>query len=686
MGLMRTFLKGIRGRGSRIFLAAGILLVGMFLKLPTTQAAILSLGPNSGTFTVGSTFDVSVFLNTENQSDNVVIASISFPPDKLQLVSPSTGKSIIEVWTAAPTFNDQNGTIFLEGGIPGGINVSEALITRLTFRVKNVGTALVKFSDQSRVLLNNGNGTDALSNTVNGIYNLILPPPAGPVVTSETHPDQSLWYTNPNVVLRWEDLPGVSGYSYILSSNPGDAPDNIVDGVSTGVVYRNLPDGTHYFHIKALRNGTWGGITHFAISIDTSPPADFPISISPAARTSSKVPLISFSTTDAFSGLDHYEYELIPLDQKNLSGSSKPLFIEAQSPQILNLNLGSYDVVVRAYDRAGNYREVTQRLQIVTPFFEVITDKGLNFFNLAIIPWVWVWIIALILILLLFLIYRLILVWHHRMDLKLTNKEMPIHLKDQLKELQKYRQKYGKLAILLLAITAMLLGLSHPVRAQNVALSPPFVSTVSKNISNEEIFYIGGRTDTPNEEVIIYLQNLQTGETLSENVTSDQEGGWFYRHSAFLTTGNYLLWTQAKIGDQMSPPSPQLQMMVTPTAIQFGSSRLSYETIYLFIALAFGVVILVLLLFIIIHTVKGRKKQERFLKEVREAEASIGRGFAVLRRDIEAELEIIKRAKLNKELSTEEKEKEIQMLNDLKSIEGRIGEELWDIEKMGRLG
>lgn len=69
------------------------------------------------------------------------------------------------------------------------------------------------------------------------------------------------------------------------------------------------------------------------------------------------------------------------------------------------------------------------------------------------------------------------------------------------------------------------------------------------------------------------------------------------------------------------------------------------------------------------------------MREVKEAEEAVRRGFAVLKRDIEAELSVIHKAKLNKSLSSEEKQKEDQLLRDLAEMERYIGKEVWDIEK-----
>ena len=651
---------------------------GWFLIIPPNVfGAALSIEPAAGSFVVGTTFNVSVFLNTEDESVNGVEAHLSFPPDKLQIVSPSTGFSIINSWIRQPSYNNKEGQIDFEGVIPGGVYANKGLISTLTFRAKSIGRAVVKFLDNSKVLLNDGKATDALDETSNGIYNFVLPPPAGPIVVSETHPDQSLWYNNSTVVLRWANENEVESYSYVFNESPVDLPDDISEGLKSSVAYRNIADGLYYFHVKALRNGVWGGTSHFAVRIDGTPPSEFPIEIIPFAKTVRRQPIIQFSASDALSGLDYYELKLVPLRPVE---AETPLFIEVESPYVPNpLDLGPYDVIIRAYDEAGNYREVVKRLTITTAVFEFIGDEGLQIRSRVIVPWFWFWIIfGLILIILSYLSF---LFWrrHHRVHFERSSGELPAHVKSQLEELKSYRKKYGKVLMIFIVLTSLFLS-GNQVFAQEIDLSPPLITTISKNISNEEIFYIGGKTERAASKVIIYLQNLQTGETLSQNVESDRKGDWFYRHPNFLLSGNYLLWAQTKLGEELSPPSPQFQMTIRPTAIQFGASRLSYETIYLVIIILLAFVSLGLIAFTIYHGREAHRKRREFYKEVREAEESVRRGFAVLRRDIQAELAIVKKARLSSLLSAEEKLREEQLLKDLEEVEKYIGKEIWDIE------
>lgn len=647
-------------------------------------ASLISISPDSGTFSVGNTFNVSVLLDTEGKSINALQVFLSFPPDKLQVVSPSAGASIIDVWTVPPKFNNVAGTVNLEGGIPGGIVVSKGVITTITFRVKSIGGAFVKFFDKSRVFLNDGLATDDLNQSQNAVYQLKLPPPAGPLVFSDTHPDQSIWYQNRVAVLRFPNPTSVEGYSYVLSDEPTTTPDNISEGLRTSVAYNNLSNGVHYFHIRALRDGVWGGVTHFAVRVDVTPPADFPVEILPAKRTTSTQPVIQFITTDASSGLDHYEIKLEPVSYQAVQKYSDDVsfFIETGSPFIPSeLALGSYDIFIRAYDKANNYKEVKERLAITTPLFRFIGDRGVMIGNSFIVPWLLVWFIGILLLLVLIFIAYKVWNWRHEIAIIHQEKKLPENIKRELEELKEYRKKYSlKMLIILFVVLSMFSF--NSAEAETLELSPPIISAISENISNKDIFYVGGRTDAANQTIIIYLQNLLTGETTSENILPNKNGDWFYRHNVFLPPGDYLLWMQSKRGEVLSPPSSQTAMTVKKTALEFGSNRLSYETIYLFFIIILLLGLGGLIVFILFHTYHGRRKHKEFKEEVKKVEEFVRVGFAMLGRDIAGELAILHKAKSNQTFSDEERQKESELLKDLDDISSRLGREIEYIEKI----
>jgi hypothetical protein len=666
-------------------------------------AASFFVGPSGGTFTVGSTFTVSIYVNTGGNFINAIEANLSFPPDKLQVVSPTAGKSIIQMWVVQPTFSNSEGSLRFQGAIPTpGINTEAGLISTITFRVKSTGVAALRFLDGSRALLNDGRGTNVLGQKTDGLYVLILPPPAGPLVTSPTNPDQEKWYSTKNVVFRWEAAPETQGFSYILNKLASDEPDDIPEGLKTSVAYKDLADDTYYFHIKSLRAGIWGGVTTYAVNIDNSPPAAFEINISPSAYTSNRRPIIDFGTTDSASGIDHYELKIISLEpqaqksERNSPADNTPFFIEATSPYFRQLEIGRYDIVVRAYDRAGNFFQTAKRLTIVNPIFEIIRGQGLRLAGVYTIRWLYVGIIAGFLLLLFGYISRTVWKWHRRLEKQLLDgaHKHPL-VAEKLEALQQKQKEYGTGRDLMLPIiwlTIIAAGVSLvfgavPARAEEnaagrMAVEPPIVTLFPKSVSNDEILYIGGRAGAPDAQVIIYIQNSETGGTLSYFAPTDKTGAWFYSLPQFLPVGKYTIWTQLKVGDELSPPSSRIDLGVAPTAVQLGERRLSYEELYLIFTIILAAAFAGLTIFILYHFHRGRAKKRRLAAEIREVEESVRRGFAVLRRDIEAELAVVRKAKLSKTLSIEEREREEQLLRDLEWVRGNIGKEIWDVENI----
>ena len=654
----------------KIWLLASFLALLFCFTPIQAEASTLTVSPPSGTFTVGSTFDVTIFLNTEKESINAIRMRLSFSPDKLQLVPYTAERSIITVYSSPPAFDNQKGIADLQGGVPGGINVSNGQVIKLTFRVKAVGETVLRFLDESQVLANDGVGTNVLKDTQNGVYKFIPPPPAGPIVVSPTHPDQAKWYAVPNAHLIWSpDSSGVDGYSYVISDMPTDIPDDISEGLRESVSYNGLQDGIQYFHIKSLNGGYWGGTNHFALNIDASPPAEFPITIVPSARTTSRQPIIQFTTTDSFSGLDHYEVKTVRLNPVvQTAQADQPIFIEIISPYVFEeLELGNYDVIIRAYDKAGNFIEKSQRLRIVTPLFKFVTGQGLVLRGGLIIPWLWFWLLFGIFLIVLFVAARKLKVWHNEVHFNRASKTLPDEITKKLDELRKYQRKYGKVAVIIFAIIGFG-SFANLGFAQKAELAPPYISTLSEYVTNEDIFYVGGKTDSPSTEVIIYLQNLQSGETTSVSVFSDARGDWFYSHGTFISSGNYLLWSQASVGDVLSPPSPQVQLTVQPTALQFGASRISKELLYLILLSIAAAAFLVILTYVIYHGHHARKKHVLLSKEIREAEESVKRGFALIRRDIAEELRVM-RAKNSGKSSAKLQLNENRLLKDLSDVE-----------------
>ncbi len=327
------------------------------------QKANLFLSPSTATIIEGSTIEIPVFVNTEGRSINAVSLSVNFNPSKMILVNPSNSNSIIGIWVDPPAYSNTKGTLGLSGVIPNGVTTGSGLITTMTFRAIAAGQATISISDMSRVLANDGEGTAVQLQLGRGNYTILPIAPEGPQVFSETHPFQDAWYNNNSPVLAWNRDDGIVGFSFTLDDKPFTVPDNQIDATDTVISYPNLSDGLWYFHIKAQKQGIWGGTTNFVIRIDTTPPADFTPQVQMTEISGSNQALISFFTTDQMSGLDHYEVGVINTSK---SSNESPVFVESDSPYQLSLKaFENARVTVRAFDRAGNVKD--ESINIASP-------------------------------------------------------------------------------------------------------------------------------------------------------------------------------------------------------------------------------------------------------------------------------------------------------------------------------
>jgi len=326
----------------------------------------LFFSPRTATILEGSTMDVSVYINTQNTSVNAIRLNIKFDPTKLAIVRPSNSHSIIGIFIDPPKFSNTDGTMNLSGIIPNGIKSDSGLIVTMTFKAIATGQAVLSIlpSPLSKVLVNDGEGTEVSTELDRASFTIMPVPPEGPVVFSETHPFQDTWYNNNNPQLAWEKDPAISGFSYTIDNKPFTVPGNDLISTSTIASYENLPDGIYYFHIKAKKQGIWGLTTNYTIRIDTTPPAGFTPRVQFIVSSSTNRVLISFYTTDALSGRDHYEVGVV--DKDAADNGESPVFQEVDSPyQFILRSYKPVTVVVRAFDKAGN--SIDESIDVIPP-------------------------------------------------------------------------------------------------------------------------------------------------------------------------------------------------------------------------------------------------------------------------------------------------------------------------------
>ena len=357
----------------------GMVLTIINLILPNfVLAADLYLYPSVDSYNVGQIFSVIVYVSSTDQTMNAASGVISFPKDKLNVISISKSGSIFSLWVQEPTFSNSTGTINFEGIVlnSGFIGLTGKILA-INFKAKNTGNASLAFSSGS-VLANDGRGTSILEAMDSASYTLnseevtpqdeeekeYIPPtigvPTAPKVSSSTHPDSEKWYSNNDPEFSWKLPSDVTGVSFLLYKSSIVNPGPISDGIMESKKFEDIDDGIWYFHIQLKNKYGWGEITHRKVLIDTVPPELSEIETQKDDPLDPR-PKFLFTSTDNTSGISYYEVKIGKEYSETVSAADikeKPYQVPPQSP-------GKHMIEVKVFDRAGNFSSDSIEIEIL---------------------------------------------------------------------------------------------------------------------------------------------------------------------------------------------------------------------------------------------------------------------------------------------------------------------------------
>lgn len=187
-----------------LFLTA--IIAGAIFFCAKANAASLYISPSSGSYRVGETFQVGVFVSSADQAMNTAQATISFPTDRLEVISVSTKNSIFSLLVENPSFTNNAGNVNFSGIVlnPGYTGKNGRLVT-INFLAKNVGQATVSITG-GQVLANDGEGTSILSSRGSGTFTImekkaVEPPVEKPKPVMPVQPPITTITTTPPITI-----------------------------------------------------------------------------------------------------------------------------------------------------------------------------------------------------------------------------------------------------------------------------------------------------------------------------------------------------------------------------------------------------------------------------------------------------------------------------------------------------
>lgn len=370
-----------------------IALLGFFIIPSFVSADTLSFSPATGSYTSGRTFPVTVFVSSPTQAINALSGDISFPPDKLQLVSISKTGSILTLWVQEPTFSNTLGTVSFAGVVPNpGFTGSVGNVITLNFKVVGQGSATVKFN-AGEVLANDGNGTNILKRLNNGVYTLgsapIPVPPipvpeapvpsvtGAPVIVSLTYPNSTTWYRETTGEFSWKVGKDVVATRMSLNKSAVSDPSATVIPPVGSKEVNNIKDGVWYFHVGLKTAAGWGPTGHYLFKVDTTPPESFTIREIPREDKTDPQPKFIFSAIDLASGINRYTVVVDSGITEVWKDDGTGIYQSRALPP------GDHTILARAYDEAGNSMAASADFNIkpieqpvITSYTEKVTNDN----------------------------------------------------------------------------------------------------------------------------------------------------------------------------------------------------------------------------------------------------------------------------------------------------------------------
>jgi len=145
---------------------------------------------------LGKSFNIDLFVDSQQEDINALEAEISFSSDTLEIQEVRIGSSIINLWVQEPIV--ENNIIKFSGIVPGGYGGDGDFVMSLIFKTKKNGPAHINI-DRALSLANDGLGTKLNTSFSNfnfditedapvevvkvGIVDLEKPEPFQPIIT-----------------------------------------------------------------------------------------------------------------------------------------------------------------------------------------------------------------------------------------------------------------------------------------------------------------------------------------------------------------------------------------------------------------------------------------------------------------------------------------------------------------------
>ena len=307
---------------------------------------------------------VAIKLSSGGEAVNTVSAVVNYDPEMVSVEDVYFTNSFCESnLIISQEINETAGQVNIACLVPSPGFVSLGTLAEILIRPKQTGQINLTFAQQSKVLANDGLGTNVLRQAVGGTFYAYNDESDKTVVLSSSHPNSERWYGSNSVRFVWmADEPNAT-YHYVFSDQASYNPSWVAQEIrESSVKLEAEKSGQYYFYLITNKGQPGERINRYGVKVDITPPQKPAVKASQTMVLPGEVVRVEFTSSDAHSGLQKGFY--VKVDDGTFLPLKSPLFVSF-------VEEGDHHITIRAFDEAGNYSDESIKMEVA----------GLSFFK-----------------------------------------------------------------------------------------------------------------------------------------------------------------------------------------------------------------------------------------------------------------------------------------------------------------
>jgi len=331
----------------------------------TIYNSTLHITPEAGVIDLSHSQKIDVQLSSGGEPINTIYLKIDYDAEEVLVEDILLVQSVCHPDLIFENEIDNDaGYVRFGCSIPNpGFFGRDGGIVSLMIRPLGTGSIGFTFGPETRVLANDGVGTDVLRTTTGAGYRVLdyrlvnLSNQIDQVLLfSPSHPNSMRWYNKEILFMYWPQISGVR-YFYSIDKNP-DGEALLSQELSSNYLSALLEgDGEYYVHVQAQKSdGSYTNTGHYPIRLDFTPPEKPIVKASHSQLKIGEILRLSIETTDSMSGLQRAYYYRV---------DDSILLPTGENINIYFIDPGEHNVMVRVFDKAGNYSDTILRVKVI---------------------------------------------------------------------------------------------------------------------------------------------------------------------------------------------------------------------------------------------------------------------------------------------------------------------------------